>query len=84
MSLDSSIPLGELWSHVANLPPNERRELADKILASLHHEAPRQSAEGKSVMKMLGLWAGATPPPDDEQCQRILEDELLKKCGMKL
>lgn len=81
MSLDSSIPLGELWSHVASLPPNERRELADKILESLEQEAPQQPTEGKSVMKMLGLWAGATPPPDDEACRRILEDELLKKYG---
>ena len=81
MSLDSSTPLGELWSHVVRLPPGERRELADKILESLEHGAPQQPTEGKSVMKMLGLWAGASPPPDDEECRRILEDELLKKYG---
>lgn len=81
MSLDSTTPLGELWSHVVRLPPGERRELAEKILESLEREAPQQSAEGKSVMKMLGLWAGVSPPPDDEQCRRILEDELLKKYG---
>ena len=81
MSLDSTTPLGELWNHVVRLPPNERRELADKILESLEREAPQQPTEGKSVMKMLGLWAGATPPPDDKECRRILEDELLKKYG---
>jgi hypothetical protein len=43
--------------------------------------AARPSTQKKSLQELLGLIKTDGPPPNDEECRRLLEEELLKKYG---
>lgn len=42
---------------------------------------PTGASPKKSLKDLVGLIKTDGPPPNDEECQRLLEDELLKKYG---
>ena len=70
----------EVLDRVRTWPPEERRDLAQRILETLPAESPRPS--GKAGLRgLLGLARTGGPPPSDEECRRMLEDELLEKYG---
>lgn len=70
----------EVLDRVKTWPPDERRDLAQRILQTLPAE-PAQPSGKAGLRALLGLARTEGPPPSDEECRRILEEELLKKYG---
>ena len=78
--------VAETWERVKGWPPADRIALASRILQSLEREAPRAAAtapvkERKTVADLWGAWATDQPPPTDEEVERIIEEEIMKKYG---
>ena len=68
----------EILERVRRLPPEDRLQLAEEILHSLR-ATPVHPGKTKTLEDLWGLLRTAGPPPDDAECERILEEELLKK-----
>ncbi len=68
-----------IWETVRYWPPDDRRSLASKILASLAaaKETPSLTA---SPADLIGAWRNAGPL-SDAAAQALLEDELMRKHG---
>lgn len=79
--------VAEIWERVRTWPAAERIALASRILQSLEREQPRpvappESAKPKKTLADLwGIWATDQPPPTDEEVERIIEEEIMKKYG---
>jgi hypothetical protein len=62
-----------------------RVALARRILETLESPAveqpPWNPPRGPSAAEVAAMFKRNQPAPSDEECQRILEDELLKKYG---
>jgi hypothetical protein len=56
----------------------ENQVLASKILQSLETEPTRPK---KSLRDLVGILATDQPPPTDEDVERILEEERMRKYG---
>ncbi|MBI1903587.1 MAG: hypothetical protein HYS13_20995 [Planctomycetia bacterium] len=68
-----------LWQQAMELPVEQRRELASRILRSLPKERQAPQSGRKSLAGLLGLLATNGPPPTDEDVKRILDEERLRK-----
>ena len=79
MSVMESGPISEVWEQVKTWTPSRRITLARRILESLEAPEIGVAPPQKSLRDLLGLLKTGAPPPTDEECQRILEDELMKK-----
>ena len=79
MSLMESEPISVVWEQIKTWPPSRRITLARWILESLESPETGTAPSRKSLRNLLGLLKTDTPPPTDEDCQRILEEELIKK-----
>ena len=42
---------------------------------------PSQSSPARSLKDLVGLLKTDAPPPTDEECRNILEEELMRKYG---
>lgn len=70
--------LKEIWHEVRQWPSEMRLSLAAQILRSLEQEqaAPPQ----QTPTDLIGSWK-TDQPPDDEEIERILDEERLRKHG---
>ncbi len=68
-------------AQVGNWPVSKRLALARDILETLGEDVADKGRLRGSVKDLLGLLGTDQPPSSDEQCERILEDELLRKHG---
>ncbi len=64
---------------VRHWPPDARRDLMNDVLKTLVEERPAPSPRGFSADQAVGLLRTSGPAPTDEECDRILEEELMKK-----
>jgi hypothetical protein len=79
MSAVLNADVREIVDRVRSWPADARIELAQEILSTVPaRDRPRPKG---SLQNLLGLLRGAGPPPDDAECRRILEAELLRKHG---
>jgi hypothetical protein len=71
----------QIWREVSTWPPAQRMALAHQILQSLHDDKPAVSTERRDALQQLiGIWK--TPqPPSDEQVERWLDEERMRKHG---
>jgi hypothetical protein len=60
-------------------PPETRRGLLQDVIHSLAEERTTPSRRGVSADQAAGLLKTDRPAPTDEECDRILEEELMKK-----
>jgi hypothetical protein len=60
-------------------PSSERLRLARMILETLEAGPSERPPGAGSLKDILGMLKTDTPPPTDEECQAILEEELIKK-----
>jgi hypothetical protein len=69
-----------LWQ-VRSWPATARRDLARRLLESLEKstEADGGESRGYPSHEVLGLLATSAGVPDDVECRRILEEELIRK-----
>lgn len=80
-----STPYTVVLEQVQSWPARDRLNLAQALLASLRPELlgpdPARPRRKQPLAELVGLLKSDSPPPSDEGCSRLLEDELLQKYG---
>jgi hypothetical protein len=71
--------IGEIVNRVRDWPPEDRLSLVQQILHTLQRDLRAPPSGGKSLKGLLGLLQTGGQPPSDEDCERILEEELRRK-----
>ena len=69
----------DVFETVRQWPPEARRDLLRDVLKTLHDERPPRPTRGFSADEVIRLLKSDQPAPTDEECDRILEEELMKK-----
>ena len=69
----------DVFQTVRQWPPKARRDLLRDVLKTLHDERSPRPTRGFSADQVIRLLRSGRPAPTDEECDRILEDELMKK-----
>ena len=76
----SNSEMEELIKQVSAWPVAIRRQLVRRVLETIDLETgPSIGRRKKPSSEVLGMLATDAPPPNDEECQRMLEDELIQK-----
>ena len=78
MSVVQESDIQQVWDKVSSWPQPARLSLASRILQSLEAE---QSRPRKSLADLVGILATDQPPPTDEDVERVLDEERMKKYG---
>jgi hypothetical protein len=84
---NSSPRIAELVDEVRSWSLDDRMRLVRRILDSVDADRSSASVEiGVAPMtlpaeKVFGILARETPPPTDEECDRLLQEERMKKSG---
>jgi hypothetical protein len=79
MSVIESGKTQELLDQLKTWPSSERLRLARMILETLEAGTLQEPPRARSLKDMLGMLRSDATPPTDEECQAILEEELIKK-----
>src|SRR3989442_692848 len=72
-----------IWREVRGWPPEQRLALATRLLQSLPQEgrpAAISRERREALRQLIGIWM-RPQPLNDEQVERILEQERVKKYG---
>ena len=69
----------DVFETVRQWPPEARRDLLRDGLNTLNDERPPRPTRGFSADQVIRLLKPDQPAPTDEECDRILKDELTKK-----
>jgi hypothetical protein len=75
--------LTKIWLEVSKWPPEQRLALAKRLLQSLEQEEKpvAVSTERQEALRQLvGIWK-TEQSPNEEQVERILDQERMKKYG---
>jgi hypothetical protein len=75
MSTVSRDEIAEVFDRVEAWPEEARRDLLEMISHTLEGASKPQ----EKVRKRIGLLKTEGPPPTDEECRQILDDELMRK-----
>ena len=75
----TTIPVGELWNQIRQLPASERLSFATRILRSLEQDSGETCPPKKSFADLVGIMATGQAPPTDEEVEQILDDERQRK-----
>jgi hypothetical protein len=81
--IHSANHFNDAWREIRQWPPQQRLDLARRILESLEvkAEAPQSPSDrSASLLKLIGVWQTDNPPT---QCDvdQIVEEERMKKHG---
>ena len=74
--------LADIVERVRAWPATARVTLARRILETVETEPSPESAKrprGPSAAEVAAMFKSDKPAPSDEECERILEEELLRK-----
>lgn len=71
----------EVMERVREWSPEHRLVLAQSILHSLRGDLAPTDRPRKSLRSLVGLLEVEGPPPTDDECDKILEEERLRKYG---
>ena len=71
----------EVWNRVRTWDPEMRIDLARRILETVVPSRIQPPPQTMSLDEVIGIAKTATPPPTDEDCKKILEEERMKKYG---
>ena len=76
----------ENWRHrrlleIEDLPADEQFGLAHEILRDLGQKEPTPEQRREAFKRLEGILATDAPPPTDEEVERILEEERMRKYG---
>ena len=69
----------DVFETVRQWPAEARRDLLRDVLKTFHDERPSRPTRGFSADQVIRLLRSEQPAPTDEECDRILEEELMKK-----
>jgi len=71
----------DVLTRVSTWPAAKRLALARELLQTLSGDLSSVPASRKSLKDLLGLLKTEGTPPSDEECDRILQEELARKHG---
>ena len=72
----------DVFQTIRQWPPEARRDLLRDVLKTLHDERSPRPTRGFSADQVIRLLRSGQPAPTDEECDRILEEELMKKYAL--
>ena len=79
----SNVEFEEILRRVSTWPTDARMHLARQIIQTAEvpptEPVTESKTRGYSSQEVRGMLATGNPPPDDAECRRILEDELIRK-----
>ena len=73
--------MSEVLSRVKTWMPEMRIVLARKILETLNPLQISEPPRKMSLNQVFGILKTDSPPPNDEECAKIVEEERLRKHG---
>lgn len=76
MSTAESNELNDVLDRVKDWPSARRITLARRILESVEANAVSPPAHNGTLKDLLGILRTDAPPPTDEECRAIVEQEL--------
>ncbi|MCY3722094.1 MAG: hypothetical protein OXG97_07720 [Candidatus Poribacteria bacterium] len=71
----------EVWNRVRTWDPEMRIDLARRILDTVVPSRIQPPSQTMSLDEVVGIAKTDAPPPTDEDCKKILEEERTKKYG---
>ena len=71
----------DVFETVRQWPPEARRELLRDVGRTLDERRPARPTRGYSADEVIRVLKPDRPAPSDEECDRILEEELMRKYG---
>jgi hypothetical protein len=71
--------IAEVLSRVRTWRPEVRVSLARQILETLERPEISEPPRRMRLDQVLGLLKSDAPPPTDEECERIIEEERIRK-----
>ncbi len=71
----------EVWNRVKAWEPEMRIDLARRILETVVPSKNPPPPQAMSLGEVIGVAKTDAPPPTDEECKKILEEERIKKYG---
>ena len=71
----------EVWNRVKTWEPEMRIDLARRILETVVSSKILLPPQTMSLDEVVGIAKTNVPPPTDEECKKILEEERMKKYG---
>jgi hypothetical protein len=75
----SATEMSEVLSRVKTWMPEMRIVLARQILETLDPPQISSPPRKMSLNQVLGILKTDSPPPNDEECAKIVEEERLRK-----
>ena len=71
----------EVWNRVRTWDPEMRIDLARRLLETVVPSRIQPAPQTMSLDEVVGIAKTDAPPPTDEDCKKILEEERMKKYG---
>ena len=71
-----------VFETIRHWPPEARRDLLRDVRKTLDDERPSRPTRGYSADAVIRILKPDQPAPTDEECERILEEELMRKYGL--
>ena len=71
-----------VFETIRHWPPEGRREILRDVQKTLDDERPPRPTRGYSADEVIRMLRTDRPAPTDEECERILEEELMRKYGL--
>ena len=81
MTVTQSRELAEVVDRVKGWPLEMRISLARRILETAEAPAIVEPPRTLPLDQVIGLLKTDAPPPTDEECARIIEEERMRKYG---
>ena len=81
MSTIDSSDIADVLERVRTWAPGMRIVLARKVLETLESVSVSEPPRTMVLDDVVGLLRTNVPPPDDEECDRIVEQERARKYG---
>jgi hypothetical protein len=79
MSTTHTDPIADVLNVVRGWPPAQRISLTRQLLEIVSKELDAPPPRKKSVANLMGRLKEFGPAPDAKECDKILEEELVKK-----
>jgi hypothetical protein len=81
MSVMEPGKLEGILNQLKDWPSLERLRLARRILETIETDTVSAPPRRGSLKDLLGILKTDAPPPTDEECRRIIEEERMRKYG---
>jgi hypothetical protein len=79
MSTAEANDLSDVLNRVKDWPPAQRITLARRILETVETHPTGAPPRTGSLKGLIGILKTGAPPPTDDECRAMLEEELIKK-----